>query len=550
MLDSSWMWLQEAVKTPQARVGDSTTDMVTATPPSAAFSRTAAVPFRAAAIPFKPAVVPFRPAAVPSQQAEAAASSSKPVPATVPFKLAAVPFKPAEGPFESAAVLLEPAAAQAVSEESHHSSALSPPFELAEGPFETAGLPSVASELPLTASGSDQAAADLKAAFPLVTRPTKTAATQLSRSGQSAMPFSSKAGLPITSPPVRASLPIISPPAKAGLPITSTAPKAGLPITSPTAVTQPAPKAAQATKLPATPPTSGVPVATGMLSSPCPLPTPSSQSTLLPDQPSPALTAPGTNSNAVAAATTPMALAHQANRQGSSNQAVHTQAPSEAVSDATAVLDISLASDELTQASSGRRYPRARNQIVHAVTAWAQAVPELVGGGLAVLGQQASAQAASRAFPRARNSIVHAAKGRAGALLYAEGRSVRVEQAAAEEENGDVRKPAVSRLNLSRVCQHHKTFDADIPLTLCSLELTVCFTLECSVIVEEHTAKFFAGVDEPLLCGAQQPCNVALCYVAAAFPPLHSMHLHIQYISTVIMTTLETCQYDDDDVNT
>ena len=539
MLDSSWMWLQEAVKTPQARVGDSTTDMGTATPASAAFSRTAAVPFRAAAIPFKPAVVPFRPAAVPSQQAEAAASSSKPVPATVPFKLAAVPFKPAAGHFESAAVPLEPAAAQVVSEESHHSSALSPPFELAEGPFETAGLPSVASELPLTASGSDQAAADLKAASPLVTRPTKTAATQLSRSGQSAMPFSSKAGLPI-----------ISPPAKAGLPITSTAPKAGLPITSPTAVTQPAPKAAQATKLPATPPTSGIPVATGMLSSPCPLPTPSSQSTLLPDQPSPALTAPGTNSNAVAAATTPMALAHQANSQGSSNQAVHTQALSEAVSDATAVLDISLASDKLTQASSGRRYPRARNQIVHAVTAWAQAVPELVGGGLAVLGQQASAQAASRAFPRARNSIVHAVKGRAWALLYAEGQSVRVEQAAAEEENGDVRKPAVSRLNLSRVCQHHKTFDADIPLTLCSLELTVRFTLECCVVVEEHTAKFFASVGEPLLCGAQQPCNVALCYVAAAFPPLHSMHLHIQYISMVIMTTLETCQHDDDDVNT
>ena len=484
MLDSYWIWLQEAVKTPQARVGDSTTDVVTATPPSAAFSRTAPVPFRAAAVPFKPAVVPFRPAAVPSQQAEAATSSSKPVPGALPFKPAAVPFKPAAGPFESAAVPLEPAAARAVSEESRNSPAPSLPFELAEVPFETAGLPSVASELPLTVSGSDQAAADLKAASLLVTRPTKAAATQSPRLGQSAMPFSSKAGLPNTSPPVRASLPIVSPPAKVGLPIKSTAPKAGLPITSSTAVTQPAPQAAQATKLPVTPPSSGVPVATGMLSSPHPLPTPSSQSTLLPDQPSPALTAPGTSSNVVTAATTPMALTHQANKQGSSKRAVHSQAPSEAVSDATAVLDNSRASDELTQASSGRRCPRARNQIVHAVTAWAQAVPELVGGGPAVLGQQASAQAASRKFPRARNPIVHAVKGRAGALVYAEGQSVRVEQAAADEEDRDVRKPAVSRLNLSRVCQHHntRTFDADM-LTLCSSGFTVRLTLWSNAVL-------------------------------------------------------------------
>ena len=73
--------------------------------------------------------------------------------------------------------------------------------------------------------------------------------------------------------------------------------------------------------------------------------------------------------------------------------------------------------------------------------------------------KQTSAQAASRRFPRARNPIVHAVEARGGVLVSAGGQSVRVGQAAAaaaaEAEKGDVREPAsaaIPRLNLTGVC--------------------------------------------------------------------------------------------------
>ena len=346
-----------------------------------------------------------------------------------------MPFKPAAVPFKPAAVPLEPAAALAATEKSPHCPAASLPFGPAEVPFETAGLPSVASELPLMALGNGQAAAGLKAASPLVTRPTEPAATQPARSGQSMMPATSKAGLPITSPPA----------------------KAGLPITSPATVTQPAPKAAEAARLPVTPPSSGP---TGMFGTPPPLSPPSTQSTLLPNQPTPGHTS---TSNAVAAATTATALNHCADQQGISRPAALTQAPSEAICDGAAVPDISLESKVLIQATSGRRCPRARNQIVHAVMAHAEAVSEPVRDGSAVLGQsreQASAAAASKRFPRARNPIVHAVGARDGMLLFVGGKKVVMEQAAAEEEDADASKPAaaaIPRLNLTGVCHHHNS---------------------------------------------------------------------------------------------
>ena len=458
--------LQEAVKTSSARVGNYTTDTV-AVAASASFSRAAAasyqaaaVPFKPAVVPFKPAAVPFRPTAVPSQQAGAATSSSKPVPAAVPFKSAAAPF-------ESAVVPPDPAAARAASEESPNCPAPSLPFKLAGVPSETARLPSVTSELPLTASGQSQATAELKAASPLVTRPTKVAAAQPSRSAQLGMPFTSKAGLPITSPPAKAGLPITSP----GLPITSP----GLPIASPTAVTQPAPKAAEATRLPATPPSSGVAVATGMLSSPLPLSPTSTGSAPLPDQPPPVLTATGTRNSAVAAVDTATALNHQANKQGLSSPAVHTQAPSETVRNGTAGVDATLAADVVTQAVSGRRYPRARNQIVDCVKLHAGAVVEPVGDVLGRSLEQPSALAASRVFPRARNPIVHAVEARARALVHAGGLSVKEEAAAAAAaggKGGDASKPtsaAVPRLDPTGVCQYQnrRVVDDDI-LMLCS----------------------------------------------------------------------------------
>lgn len=99
--------------------------------------------------------------------------------------------------------------------------------------------------------------------------------------------------------------------------------------------------------------------------------------------------------------------------------------------------------------------------------AHAAAVSEPVGDGPAVLGrslEQTSAGAASKRFPRARNPIVHAVEARAGVLLLAGGKQVRMEQAAAaaaaEEEDADVSKPAsaaVPRLNLTRVCHHHSS---------------------------------------------------------------------------------------------
>ena len=154
--------------------------------------------------------------------------------------------------------------------------------------------------------------------------------------------------------------------------------------------------------------------------------------------------------------------------QGRSSQAAHTQAPPQAASDGTAALGTSgLATNASIHATSGRRYPRARNQIVQAVKAHAEAVSAPGGDGPAVLGgslEQTAARAASRRFPRARNPIVEAVGASAGVLVPAVGESMRVEQAAAaaaavdEGESDDVGKPAsaaIRRLDLSRVSPHH-----------------------------------------------------------------------------------------------
>ena len=154
---------------------------------------------------------------------------------------------------------------------------------------------------------------------------------------------------------------------------------------------------------------------------------------------------------------------HEATEQGLEHrQAVHSQTASEPVSDGAAALDNSLQINLSTQAA-GRRYPRARNQIVRAVKAHDQAVPEATGDGSAAvlelsLEEAAALVASRRRFPRARNPIVNAVK--ASKLAFVAGQAVRVEKTAAADEtkSGDVSKPASRaspRVNLIKVRQRH-----------------------------------------------------------------------------------------------
>lgn len=150
-------------------------------------------------------------------------------------------------------------------------------------------------------------------------------------------------------------------------------------------------------------------------------------------------------------------------------QAAHTQTASESVSDGAAALNISLVTHTSTPAA-GRRYPRARNQIVQAVKAHLQAVVEAAGDGSAAvleLGlEEASALIASwTRFPRARNPIVNAVKARV--LTFVACQAVRMETAAAvADEEGRVAASspasgATPRLNLTKVWQYLDNHIAD-----------------------------------------------------------------------------------------
>lgn len=504
--------LQEAVKSPSARVDNCATAVAMSASHSASFRPAAAVPFKPATASFKPAVAPsmqtkaaavgpnrpvpapskptvvgpseqqsranwaVTPAQVPLQQAQ---SGSKPLPSPVrpalPFKPAlvpsqhetrpvlrpaSVPFSPAtvasqqtEVPSSSTALPLQPTAVPSLPATSSFAPV---PFKTAKVPFRPAAVPFKAATLPV--------------------EPARVAAMGPSKTARSGVPSSSKAGLPIASPTPTASLPIASPPPKAGLPIASPSRKAGLPAASPTPkanlpIASLAPKAADAIITPAP---SRAPVAAGLLSSPDSFAQPASQPSVMSEQQQPdAHTLTGPSTTAVAADTVALQT-HDTTDQRCSRQADITQAVAGSVSNIAAVVD---SSQKVSAHSANRKFPRARNQIVRAVKACAQAVSEPIAEGLGVSahaqglfklvaeGQgvmdvspgEMSAATASRRFPRARNMVVNAVKARALSLQASQGVRLGQTLAAASAAAGSshVSKAAsspVPRLDLTQVC--------------------------------------------------------------------------------------------------
>lgn len=510
--------LQEAVKSPSARVDNCATAVAMSASHSASFRPAAAVPFKPATASFKPAVAPsmqtkaaavgpnrpvpapskptvvgpseqqsranwaVTPAQVPLQQAQ---SGSKPLPSPV---RPALPFKPALVPSQhETRPVLRPA---------------SVPFSPATVASQQTEVPSSSTALPLQPT----AVPSLPATSSFAPVPFKTAKVPFR---PAAVPF--KAGLPIASPTPTASLPIASPPPKAGLPIASPSRKAGLPAASPTPkanlpIASLAPKAADAIITPAP---SRAPVAAGLLSSPDSFAQPASQPSVMSEQQQPdAHTLTGPSTTAVAADTVALQT-HDTTDQRCSRQADITQAVAGSVSNIAAVVD---SSQKVSAHSANRKFPRARNQIVRAVKACAQAVSEPIAEGLGVSahaqglfklvaeGQgvmdvspgEMSAATASRRFPRARNMVVNAVKARALSLQASQGVRLGQTVAAASAAAGSshVSKAAsspVPRLDLTQVCARAAAMHSRIAtpfilrLLLLLMSCEICLTANGAV---------------------------------------------------------------------
>lgn len=415
----------------------------------------APVPFRIAKVPFRPAVVPFKTGALHFEPigAPAIPGGSLQDAAVAP----PVPFRPAQVPLEGSML---PLGVPAVVGQT----AMGPDVGTA---LMAASTKKLAVSEPAKTAGSD-APSTTRAGLPIVSSVHKGGLLIASPTPKAVLPIATpppKAGLPIASPPAKADLPIASPPPKAAeatkllvKPPSSRAPPApGLlssshPLAQP--ATQPAPVSQQQQE-PGAPTLTGTP-ASAVAAATVALPTHDRTEQMLTSQAAStqAFSDGQSVSGSVAVVEDSQKVAAEASGRRfpqARNQIVpavkaRTQAVSEPVAEAPGVR---LHAQAVTKPVIEGLRARADG---HAASG---PIPVAEGLGLMdVRLDEGPARAASRRFPRARNQVVHAVKARALALTA--GQEIRLQQTAATAAAGSsfcskLASPAVPKLDLAQV---------------------------------------------------------------------------------------------------